>query len=228
MRGSVSAVGRGHRQDRVEVLHHREEGRDHRPSPGRQAQVGPAGLGVWSAPTVDPRRGLVYVTTGDSFTVPAEPLSDSVIALSLKTGKAVWHYQATANDSYMTGCQRGGGPNCPETNGPDYDFGSSMVLQDPARRQADPGRRAQGRRGHGAGSRPQGQAAVVRDPGAQDGHGQGRHRVRRRPWTISRLLRPAGEPGPGIVSISPRAGRSGSRRRRRRPTGPRARAAPPP
>ena len=91
---------------------------------------GPAGLGVWSAPTVDPKRGVVYVTTGDSFTVPAEPLSDSVLALTLKTGKLKWSYQATPNDSFMTGCSpQNQGPNCPEVNGPDYDFGSSVVLQ---------------------------------------------------------------------------------------------------
>jgi polyvinyl alcohol dehydrogenase (cytochrome) len=90
---------------------------------------GPAGLGVWSAPTIDPKRGVVYVTTGDTFTVPAEPLSDSVVALTLKTGKVVWSYQATPNDSYMTGCGANNpNPNCPTTNGPDYDFGSSVVL----------------------------------------------------------------------------------------------------
>ena len=98
--------------------------------PDGKKKWGPAGLGVWSAPTIDPKRGVVYATTGDSFTVPAEPLSDSVLALTLKTGKLVWSYQATPNDSYMTGCSpKNQGPNCPETNGPDYDFGSSVVLQ---------------------------------------------------------------------------------------------------
>jgi polyvinyl alcohol dehydrogenase (cytochrome) len=90
---------------------------------------GPAGLGVWSAPTIDPRRKVVYVTTGDTFTAPSEPLSDSVLALDLKTGTLVWSYQATRNDSYMTGCSATSqNPNCPQSNGPDYDFGSSVVL----------------------------------------------------------------------------------------------------
>ena len=98
--------------------------------PDGKKKWGPAGLGVWSAPTIDPKRGVVYVTTGDSFTVPAEPLSDSVLALTLKTGKLKWSYQATPNDSFMTGCSpQNRGPNCPEVNGPDYDFGSSVVLQ---------------------------------------------------------------------------------------------------
>lgn len=98
--------------------------------PDGKKKWGPAGLGVWSAPTVDPKRGVVYATTGDSFTMPAEPLSDSVLALTLKTGKLVWSYQATPNDAYMTFCSpQNQGPNCPEVNGPDYDFGSSVVLQ---------------------------------------------------------------------------------------------------
>jgi polyvinyl alcohol dehydrogenase (cytochrome) len=96
--------------------------------PDGRKKWGPAGIGVWSAPSVDPKRGVIYIATGDSFTEPAEPLSDSIVALSMKTGKKVWSYQATPGDAYMTGCNRTG-PNCPATNGPDYDFGSSAVLQ---------------------------------------------------------------------------------------------------
>ena len=96
--------------------------------PDGRRKWGPAGVGVWSTPSVDPKRGVIYIATGDSFTEPAEPLSDSIIALSMKTGEKVWSYQATPGDSYMTGCNKAG-PNCPATNGPDYDFGSSAVLQ---------------------------------------------------------------------------------------------------
>ncbi|MDB5460131.1 MAG: polyvinyl-alcohol dehydrogenase, partial [Caulobacteraceae bacterium] len=128
MRGSVNAIDAAtgktvwtfHTIDRpATVLGARPDGR---------RKWGPAGIGVWSAPSIDPKRGVIYVATGDSFTEPAEPLSDSIIALSMKTGEKVWSYQATPGDAYMTGCNRAG-PNCPETNGPDYDFGSSAVLQ---------------------------------------------------------------------------------------------------
>jgi polyvinyl alcohol dehydrogenase (cytochrome) len=129
MRGTVNAIDSetGKRvwkfytiSKKAEVIGTRADGRK---------RWGPAGLGVWSAPTIDPKRGVVYVTTGDSFTVPSEPLSDSVLALKLKTGALVWSYQATRNDSYMTGCSATStNPNCPESNGPDYDFGSSVVL----------------------------------------------------------------------------------------------------
>jgi polyvinyl alcohol dehydrogenase (cytochrome) len=90
---------------------------------------GPAGVSVWASPTVDLKRGLLYVATGDSFTEPAAPLSDAIVALSLKTGKVVWSHQETKGDAYMTGCEAPG-PNCPQgKNGPDYDFASSAVLQ---------------------------------------------------------------------------------------------------
>jgi polyvinyl alcohol dehydrogenase (cytochrome) len=96
--------------------------------PDGRRKWGPAGVSSWSAPTVDAKRGLLYITTGDSFTEPAEPLSDAVVALDLKSGKIVWHHQEVANDAYMTGCNRPG-PNCPTTNGPDYDFAASAMLQ---------------------------------------------------------------------------------------------------
>ncbi len=32
---------------------------------------GPSGAGVWSAPTVDANRGLLYVTSGDNYSYPA-------------------------------------------------------------------------------------------------------------------------------------------------------------
>jgi polyvinyl alcohol dehydrogenase (cytochrome) len=91
------------------------------------AQWGPSGAPVWSAPTVDTKRGLLYVTTGDNYSVPATATSDAVMALDLKTGRIVWIQQVLANDAYTSAC-RNKGVNCPSTNGPDYDFGSSAIL----------------------------------------------------------------------------------------------------
>ena len=46
------------------------------------------------------------------------------------TGKIKWLNQVTPKDSFLVGCGRAGGAgNCPEKNGPDYDFGSSPVLR---------------------------------------------------------------------------------------------------
>ena len=94
------------------------------------AQWGPSGAPIWSSPTVDAKRGLLYITTGDNYSVPATSTSDAVIALGLKTGRIVWTQQVTANDAYTSAC-RTKGVNCPSTNGPDYDFGSSALLVHP-------------------------------------------------------------------------------------------------
>jgi polyvinyl alcohol dehydrogenase (cytochrome) len=91
------------------------------------AQWGPSGAPVWSAPTVDSKRGLLYVATGDNYSVPATSTSDAVMALDLKTGRIAWSTQVTANDAYTSSC-RNKGVNCPPTDGPDFDFGSSAIL----------------------------------------------------------------------------------------------------
>jgi polyvinyl alcohol dehydrogenase (cytochrome) len=90
-------------------------------------QFGPSGAGVWSAPTVDTKRGVLYVTSGDNYSYPATKTSDAVLALNMKTGRIVWSQQTTANDVYNSACG-GGGVNCPPSNGPDHDFGSSALL----------------------------------------------------------------------------------------------------
>jgi polyvinyl alcohol dehydrogenase (cytochrome) len=90
-------------------------------------QWGPSGAPVWSAPTIDPKRGAVYVTTGDNYSSPTTATSDAVMALDIATGKIRWFQQTTPNDAYTTAC-REHGANCPEENGPDYDFGSSALL----------------------------------------------------------------------------------------------------
>lgn len=77
---------------------------------------GPSGAGIWSAPTLDARRGLLYVTTGDNYSAPATETSDAVVALQLSTGRVAWSKQITAGDVFPTG------------NGPDFDFGSSAIL----------------------------------------------------------------------------------------------------
>jgi polyvinyl alcohol dehydrogenase (cytochrome) len=89
--------------------------------------LGPSGAGVWSAPTVDGARGVLYVTTGDNYSYPATATSDAVMALDLKTGRVVWSRQTTPNDVYNSACG-GRGANCPANNGPDFDFGSSALL----------------------------------------------------------------------------------------------------
>ncbi|TGD74868.1 pyrrolo-quinoline quinone [Mangrovimicrobium sediminis] len=105
------------------------------PSPqprGRNAsgaqQFGPSGVPIWTVPLVDEQRGLVYVSTGDNYSSPATGLSDSIVAIDMKTGATRWHYQATADDAWNGSCAELVQHNCPEEDGPDVDFGSSPVL----------------------------------------------------------------------------------------------------
>jgi polyvinyl alcohol dehydrogenase (cytochrome) len=90
-------------------------------------QRGPSGAGVWGSPTVDAKRGWLYVTTGDNFSTPPTNTSDAVMALDIKTGRTIWSRQVTSGDAYNSACGDGGA-NCPPENGPDFDFGSSALL----------------------------------------------------------------------------------------------------
>jgi polyvinyl alcohol dehydrogenase (cytochrome) len=89
---------------------------------------GPAGAAVWSAPTIDAKRHLVYIGTGDTYTDVKENGSDAIIALDLASGTVKWRNQVTENDSFLMGCNRGGTVNCPTVVGPDHDFGASPIL----------------------------------------------------------------------------------------------------
>lgn len=97
-----------------------------------KAQFGPAGASVWNTPTVDAKRKLIYVGTGNSFGREAAKTSDSILALRMEDGKLMWHHQEFEGDSFMNGCRptNGADTNCPQKLGPDYDFGgSSAILQ---------------------------------------------------------------------------------------------------
>ena len=90
---------------------------------------GPSGVPVWSTPTVDPERGVIYVGTGQNASSPPTELSDSVVALDLSSGAISWHFQALAGDAYNDACgSYPKGPNCPVENGNDFDFGASIIL----------------------------------------------------------------------------------------------------
>lgn len=100
-------------------------------SKGKQ-MWGPAGASVWNTPTIDAKRKLIYVGTGNSFGKIAASTSDSILALRMEDGKIAWHHQEFAGDSFMNSCRatNAADTNCPEKLGPDYDFGgSSAILQ---------------------------------------------------------------------------------------------------
>ena len=90
----------------------------------RKNEWGPSGAGIWAAPALDTKRGVLYVATGDNYSEPATPMSDAIVALELTTGRTVWSKQTTPGDVWNTLCSTKG--DCP---GPDFDYGSSVILE---------------------------------------------------------------------------------------------------
>jgi polyvinyl alcohol dehydrogenase (cytochrome) len=117
------------------------------------APEGFPGVAVWgSSPAIDPKRGSVYIATGNNYDVPddvlacvaahegspteqaaclpADDLFDSIVALDMRTGAVRWATKALPFDAWTVDCFPfiGDGSNCPEPAGPDYDFGQAPQL----------------------------------------------------------------------------------------------------
>jgi polyvinyl alcohol dehydrogenase (cytochrome) len=86
---------------------------------------GPSGGGIWSSPTIDAKRGALYVAAGNSYSGPPQATTDAVLAFDLKTGALRWAHQLTPTDLF--GCVAGE-INCADRPGPDFDFGASPAL----------------------------------------------------------------------------------------------------
>lgn len=87
---------------------------------------GPSGAPVWCSPTVDTKRGLLYIGTGENYSEPTTTTSDAIQAIDINTGNVVWNFQATTHDAWNLAC-----PviiNCPGNKGRDLDFGMAPVL----------------------------------------------------------------------------------------------------
>ncbi len=90
---------------------------------------GPAGVGIWNAPTVDVQRGVIYSGTGPAYAGDDPPTADAVIAFNMRSGEIVWTNQFT-KDTWLLGCEgnAASNANCPKANGPDLDFSASPIL----------------------------------------------------------------------------------------------------
>jgi polyvinyl alcohol dehydrogenase (cytochrome) len=91
---------------------------------------GPAGGGIWSPPTIDAERGLVYVATGNGYADPVQLTTDAIIAIDIETGQHRWVNQVTPADQWAGGCrpENPDNPVCPAVLGPDYDFSSPPAM----------------------------------------------------------------------------------------------------
>jgi len=116
-------VWEGHTMEQAKPLRDRGDGK---------MIWGPSGAPVWNSPSIDLKRNLLYVGTGEANSAPAHPNTNAIMAFSLKDGSIKWSHQATADDVYNVGCgPRGGGLNCPKANESvfrDVDFGASTII----------------------------------------------------------------------------------------------------
>ena len=106
--------------------------------------VGYSGGAIWQQPAVDTARGLVFVGTGNNYSVPASveqcelahpgnpsctpahDYFDTALALDIHTGNVKWAKHLYAYDVWTEACVAPkAGVTCPNPPGPDYDLGGS-------------------------------------------------------------------------------------------------------
>ena len=90
---------------------------------------GPAGAGIWGAPTIDARRGVLYIGTGNGFADPPQPTTNAVLAFDLETGRIRWVRQTVPNDVWIWQCPAEN-PDQSELSG---DAGAGLRLRRPRR-----------------------------------------------------------------------------------------------
>jgi len=105
---------------------------------------GYSGGAIWQPPVIDPKRGTLFIGTGNNYTAPpdveacqnATPLAncaaaddffDTAFALDLKTGQIKWARRLQGFDTWTLACITPTGPkaNCPVPTSPDFDLGGS-------------------------------------------------------------------------------------------------------
>lgn len=103
-----------------------------------------SGGAVWQPPAIDPKRGALFIGTGNNYTVPADVIAcqnatptanctapddffDAALALDLKTGQVKWSKKLQGSDTWTVACLTSSGPNpnCPVPSSPDFDLGGS-------------------------------------------------------------------------------------------------------
>ena len=108
--------------------------------------TGYSGGAIWQPPAIDSGRGIIYVGTGNNYSVPesvstcqskvsagmimsctdATDYFDSALAVDLHTGEIVWSKQLHGYDVWTVACINAkAGVTCPSPAGPDYDLSGS-------------------------------------------------------------------------------------------------------
>ena len=103
-----------------------------------------SGGAMWQPPAIDPKRGTLFIGTGNNYTVPADVVAcqnanptancaapddffDTALALDLKTGQVKWAKKLQGSDTWTVACLTSSGPNpnCPVPSSPDFDLGGA-------------------------------------------------------------------------------------------------------
>jgi polyvinyl alcohol dehydrogenase (cytochrome) len=102
---------------------------------------GYSGGAIWQPPAIDPKRGTLFIGTGNNYSVPADveacqnatptancaaadDFFDAALALDLKTGQIKWSMRLQGFDTWTVACLTPTGPkaNCPVPTSPDFDL----------------------------------------------------------------------------------------------------------
>jgi polyvinyl alcohol dehydrogenase (cytochrome) len=105
---------------------------------------GYSGGAVWQPPAIDPKRGTLFIGTGNNYTAPAnvaacqnatptancaaaDDFFDTALALDLKTGQIKWAKRLQGLDTWTLACflPTGANPNCPVPTSQDFDLGGA-------------------------------------------------------------------------------------------------------
>lgn len=145
-RGSVVAVDAWSGEQRWKAYSIPEAPREVGRTAAGTRILAPSGAPIWNSPTIDARRGVLYVGTGENYSSPANETSDAVLAFRLADGKLLWSRQMVKGDAWNVACMMKDNPNCPVENGPRRRLRRRDDPRDAAVGQGHPARRTEERR----------------------------------------------------------------------------------
>lgn len=127
-RGSVVALDAATGKQIWKTYTISEEARPTKKNKNGTQMWGPSGVPIWSSPTIDVKKSVLYATTGNNYSHPTTANSTAFLAMDLDSGKILWSRQMTTSDVWNSACRMPDKTNCPDSSGPDFDFGASPIL----------------------------------------------------------------------------------------------------
>jgi polyvinyl alcohol dehydrogenase (cytochrome) len=89
---------------------------------------GPSGAAVFTSPTIDEKRGWLYIGSDNNYSTPADNNSNAIFAIKLDSGAIAWKRQMTQGNIYNSACHSDK-INCPRAyKAGNWGFAASPVL----------------------------------------------------------------------------------------------------